>query len=118
MITAPAIIERVFQAAGKRMYDYLDLIALDPFYRIYFGDGSHLDYTGDKAKMEKDLAKFSPKDAANYRHFLRLAEKMYKAVIVEGLGSQPFMRWIDFIKFAPRILWLQAIVPNYMSKKS
>ena len=36
LITAPFIIDRVFRAAGKEMRDYLTLVPLDPFYRIYF----------------------------------------------------------------------------------
>ncbi|MCB0293103.1 MAG: NAD(P)-binding protein, partial [Calditrichaeota bacterium] len=35
LITAPDIIDDVFKAAGRNMADYLDLIYLDPFYRIY-----------------------------------------------------------------------------------
>ncbi|MDL1878574.1 FAD-dependent oxidoreductase, partial [Cytophagia bacterium CHB2] len=42
LITAPDIIRRVFQAAGKHMENYLDLIKLAPFYRIYYHDGTHL----------------------------------------------------------------------------
>ena len=52
LITAPFIIDRVFQAAGRRMSDYLDILPLDPFYRIYFHDGTFMDYSGDASEDE------------------------------------------------------------------
>ena len=47
LVTSPGIVDGIFQAAGKRMDDYVDMIPLDPYYRIYFHDGTHLDYVGD-----------------------------------------------------------------------
>lgn len=49
LITAPAIVDSVFRAAGRRLEDYLELIPLDPYYRIYFHDGTHIDYVGDRS---------------------------------------------------------------------
>ncbi|MCC6395646.1 MAG: NAD(P)-binding protein, partial [Bacteroidetes bacterium] len=45
LVTAPFILEDVFKAAGKSMKDYLSLVPLDPYYRIYYHDGTFLDYT-------------------------------------------------------------------------
>ncbi|HSG49510.1 MAG TPA: NAD(P)-binding protein, partial [Longimicrobiales bacterium] len=44
LVTAPGIVDSIFQAAGRSLHDYVDMIPLDPFYRIYFHDGTHLDY--------------------------------------------------------------------------
>jgi phytoene desaturase len=52
LITAPHIIDGIFRAAGSTLSDYLDLIPLDPFYRIFFHDGSCIDYTGDTGRMQ------------------------------------------------------------------
>ncbi len=60
LITAPSIIEAVFELAGKRLGDFLDLIPLDPYYRIYFHDGSSIDYTGDPDLMRARMAELSP----------------------------------------------------------
>ncbi|MGH7601602.1 MAG: NAD(P)-binding protein, partial [bacterium] len=46
LITAPNIIQSVFRTAGRDMHDYLDLVKLDPYYRIYFHDGAQIDYSG------------------------------------------------------------------------
>ncbi len=113
LITAPDIVQRVFTAAGKRMEDYLDLIPLDPFYRIYYHDGSYFDYTGDSDKMKAQMAKFNKKDAENYEKFIDHTQKLYRAVIEDGLGSRPFDSWGTMFRFLPEALKLKALLPAY-----
>ncbi|MBX2989905.1 MAG: phytoene desaturase [Bacteroidetes bacterium] len=113
LITAPFIIERVFEAAGKRMEDYIELQSLDPFYRIYFHDKSYMDYSGDAEIMKKEMAKFNPADAANYDRFFEDVKPIYDAVITEGLGSTPFLTWKSFLNFVPRALSLGGLTPVY-----
>lgn len=113
LITAPDIIQKVFQSAGKRLEDYLDLIALDPFYRIYFHDGSLLDYSGDSERMKEQMRIFNPHDAQNYDHFIEKTAKLYQAVITDGLGSRPFSDWGTMLNFLPRALKLNALFSTY-----
>lgn len=118
LVTAPAIIRSVFEAAGRRMEDYLDLVPLNPFYRIYFHDGTSLDYTGDPAAMKREMAKFNPADAARYDHFFAATGKIYDAVITGGLGGTAFPTWTSLLKFVPRALALGGLRPVYsMAKK-
>ena len=112
LITAPEIIEKIFHAAGRRMKDYLDLIYLDPFYRIYFHDGSKIDYSADAERMKAQLAKFNPSDAANYGRFMKLVRQLYDAVIVDGLGARPF-DLPTLLRFLPKALRLKALLPAY-----
>src|SRR5688500_12957559 len=35
----------VFEAAGRHMEDYLELVQLDPNYRVHYSDGTRLDVT-------------------------------------------------------------------------
>lgn len=113
LITAPQIIDDIFTAAGKRMADYLELIPLDPYYRIYFHDKSYIDYTGDSDRMKQQISAYSQHDAANYDRFMNYAEKLYKAVIVEKLGAEPFVNWWTFLRYSPQLLALQGIVTCY-----
>ena len=112
IITAPDLIQRVFACAGVRMEDYLDLVKLDPFYRIYFHDGSSLDYKDDGKQMKQQMARFSEEDAANYDRFMAHTRQLYDAVITGGLGSTPF-DLPTMISFLPRAVRLQALVPAY-----
>lgn len=112
IITAPDLIQRVFQCAGVRLEDYLDLVKLDPFYRIYFHDGSSLDYTDDTERMKQQMAQFNKADSRNYDHFMAHTRQLYDAVITDGLGSIPFDLQ-TMLGFLPRALRLRALMPAY-----
>ncbi len=113
LITAPFLIKEVFLSAGRRLEDYLDLIPLDPFYRIYFHDGSHLDYSGDSEKMKAEMARFDPDDAKQYDRFFAGIQPIYDSVITEGLGAKPFLRWQTMARFAPKAIALGGFRPVY-----
>src|SRR5215213_6929405 len=40
VITAPYLIEELFALAGRDMRDYVEMVPVDPFYRILFDDGT------------------------------------------------------------------------------
>ena len=112
IITAPNLIQRLFECAGARMEDYLDLVKLDPFYRIYFHDGASLDYTDDSEQMKRQMARFSTMDADNYDRFMAQTRHLYDAVITDGLGATAF-DLPTMLGFLPRALRLQALMPAY-----
>jgi len=113
LITAPQIIESVFKAAGKKSSDYLDMVPLDPFYRIYFHDKTYLDYSGNAKDMSAQLAKFHPADGEAYERFMEYSEKVYDAVIVQGLGATPFHKLATMAKFIPKAMKLSALRSAY-----
>jgi phytoene desaturase len=113
LITAPDIIRSIFSSAGKKMEDYIDLIYLDPFYRIYFHDGSLIDYGPDANKMKMQMSQFNLQDAANYDKFMSYIYKIYKVVIEDGMGSRPFMDLKSLLKFVPKALSLNAMNTGY-----
>ena len=111
LITAPFIIADVFRAAGKRLEDYLDVVPLDPFYRIYFHDKTYVDYSGDSDAMKRQLAAINPADAEQYDRFFRDIKGVYDAVITDGLGAKDFGSLKAFFSFAPRAIMLKALKP-------
>ena len=113
LVTAPDIIGSVFRSAGRRLEDYVEMIRLDPFYRIYFHDGNHIDYSGDPERMKSQMAEFHPGDAANYDRFMDDCRRIYEAVIVDGLGSTPFISLRTMLEFLPRAVKLKALLPAY-----
>jgi phytoene desaturase len=108
LITAPRIIESIFEAAGRRMEDYLDLIPLDPYYRIYFHDQSHIDYVGDPERMKAQMRRFNEADAERFDAFMAKIRPIYDAVISDRLGSKPFDTVGTMLGFLPRMAKLQA----------
>ncbi|CAN5683058.1 phytoene desaturase [soil metagenome] len=109
VITAPWLITELFDLAGRRAEDAIDLMPVDPFYRIYFHDGTSFDYTGDPAAMERQIAKLSshPEDVEGYRKFLRQSERIFEKGFVD-LADRPFLSVLDMVKIAPDLLKLEA----------
>lgn len=114
LITAPAILESVFRAAGKKMSDYLDLMPLDPYYRIFFHDGSQIDYVGDPERMKAQMRAFHPEDADRFDDFMAKVRPIYDAVIGDRLGSKPFDTWRSMADFIPKMIQLDAYWPVAM----
>ncbi len=113
LVTAPEIIRDIFTVAGKNLDDYVDMIRLDPYYRIYFHDKSHIDYVGDSDRMKEQMARFNPKDASNYDSFINASKGIYKAVIEDRLGSTPFMDIKTNLAFVPQAIKLRALTNCY-----
>ncbi|MFO8173447.1 MAG: phytoene desaturase family protein [Longimicrobiales bacterium] len=111
LITAPHVVDSVFRAAGRRLQDYVDLIPLDPYYRIYFHDGSHLDYVGDPEGMKSQMRRFNVRDAARLDAFMEAVRPIHDAVIGDRLGSKPFDSLGTMLGFLPRMARLKAFLP-------
>ncbi len=111
LITAPPILNDIFHAAGRKLDDYVTLVPLDPFYRVWFHDGTSIDYRSDLAQMKKVMAKFDERDADRLDKFFSKLSPIYEAVITEGLGARPFDSLGMMAGFAPRVIALGAWQP-------
>lgn len=107
IVTAPFLLEELWQLCGRRLADDVELKALDLFYRIRFDDGSTFDCLADDAAMRAEIARVSPKDLPGYGEFMRASEAIYR-VAFEQLGAVPFNSIGDMLRIAPDLLQLQA----------
>ena len=107
IVTAPFLLEELWQLAGRSLADDVELRAVSPFYRIRFQDGTSFDYTGDAAAMRAEVARFSPGDVAGYERFMAASEAIYR-VGFEQLGHVPFSRWTDMARIVPEMIRLQS----------
>lgn len=105
IVTAPHLLEELWTLCGRSFRAEVDMRALDPFYRIAFDDGTHLDCSGDAARMRAEVARLSPSDVAGYERFLAHADRMFK-VGFEQLGTRPFDRLGDMARVVPDLLRL------------
>ncbi len=117
LITAPHLLEDLWHAAGRNLYDDVHLIPLSPFYRICFHDGRHFDYWGSAAQDEAEISRFEPHDVAAYRAFLAATERIYKRAFVD-LAEQPFLTLKSFLHVVPELVSLgaQRSVYGYVSR--
>ncbi|MCA9127428.1 MAG: phytoene desaturase [Planctomycetales bacterium] len=80
ILTLPEVLQRVFQDTGRRLEDYLSLLALDPQWRCFFDDGSVLDLVADTARMQENLRQLTgnEQDAEGYGRFMDLASQLHR----------------------------------------
>jgi len=107
VITAPFLLEELWELCGRRLEDEIDLRPVDPFYRIRFHDGSEFEYTGDADRMRAEVARFSPGDVEGYDAFVAMSERIFR-VGFEELGHVPFSSPLDMAKIAPAMIRLKS----------
>jgi phytoene desaturase len=105
ILTAPFLLEELWQLCGRAMHEDVVLAPVSPFYRIRFHDGATLDCTADAAAMRAQVARFSPGDVAGYERFMRLSETTCR-IGFEQLGYVPFEAWTDMARIVPDLVRL------------
>ena len=109
VITAPWLITELFELAGRDAADYITMVPVDPFYRIFFPDGAHFDYTGDREQMDAAIQAFStfPGDVEGYARFVAKTERIFDKGFTE-LATTPFLKPMDMLKVAPDLVKLES----------
>ena len=97
IVTAPFLFEELWALCGKRFADDVELKAMDPFYRIRFHDGSHIDCYADSERMRQEVARVSAGDLAGYDRFMAHSRSLCEKGF-EELGDQPFGRVADMAR--------------------
>ncbi len=91
ILTLPSVLKRVFAEAGRKLEDYVDMIALDPQWRCFFEgipgaqdplarENTVLDLVADVEKMKQHLEKFTGNPAAGdgYARFMGVSEQLHR----------------------------------------
>jgi phytoene desaturase len=107
VITAPECLEEVFQAAGHRLNEYVELIPVTPLYRLVWPDGPTFDYFQHEEALLEQIRRICPRDVWGYKRFTDYCRRVYQKGYVE-LGAKPFLRFWDMVKVAPDLLRLRA----------
>jgi phytoene desaturase len=112
VITAPFLLDELWAVAGRRREDDLELIPVDPFYRLRFHDGSTLDYRADPAAMAEAISAFSPEDVDGYERFVRDSKAIYE-VGFERLADVPFDSLWSMLRIVPKMVQLRSFQSVY-----
>ena len=105
VITAPYLIEEIFEAAGRDMRDYIELMEVDPFYRIAFPDGSSFDYVGDEERLLNNIRELSPDDVEGYQRMVAHSKRIFE-VGYEQLADVPFDKLSEMMRVVPDMIRL------------
>jgi phytoene desaturase len=107
VITAPECLEELYALAGRRLSDHVELLPVEPFYRLQWRDGDRFDYGTSMDRMIEQIAKRDPRDVDGYDRFLELSRKTFEAGYTE-LVSTPFLRFADMAKAATKLISLRS----------
>ena len=107
VITDPACLEELFILSGRKLSDYVELISVDPFYRLCWEDGDTFDYVNDQAELDRQIAARNPADVDGYKRFLKYSEALFQEGYVK-LGHVPFLDFTSMIAAAPQLVKLEA----------
>jgi phytoene desaturase len=105
IVTAPFLFEELWRLCGREMAEDVTLVPMQPFYRIRFEDGQSFAYSGDRAAMRAEVARFAPDDVAGYERFMAHSEAVCR-VGFERLGHVPFGSVGAMLRIAPDLLRL------------
>ena len=98
----PAILREIFASVGHDLDREVELVRLDPQYRLVFGGGGELLATPDVERMEQAVAGLSPRDAPAFRRFLDDNRRRFE--LFRPCLQSPFQSWSDVL--SSRILKL------------
>ncbi|MFA7439517.1 MAG: phytoene desaturase [Sphingomonadaceae bacterium] len=120
VITDPTCIDELFSLAGRDMADYVELLPVSPFYRLYWEDGSSFDYGNDDAALLEQIQKRNPRDVEGYKRFMDYSAGVFTEGY-ERLGHVAFLDFRSMIAAAPKLARYQAwrsvysVVSQYIS---
>jgi phytoene desaturase len=91
----PRVLAEIFGVAGTSLREEVELVRLDPQYRIMFGGGGELNATSDVVRMEEQIGAISPEDRPGFRRFLE--ENRVKLERMLPCLENPFLGWQDLL---------------------
>ncbi|MFY7973772.1 MAG: phytoene desaturase [Rubrivivax sp.] len=100
IITAPFLLDELWEVAGRRFADDVTLKAMDPFYRLRFADGSWFDCSGDPEAMRAEVARIAPEDLPGYERFLEESARCYELGFIK-LGGIAYNTIGDLLRAVP-----------------
>ncbi|GBF73969.1 phytoene desaturase [Paenibacillus sp. 598K] len=91
----PQIIEGLFRSVGRSLHDYLEMVEVDPLYRLQFGD-VRFEPTRDKRRMQEQMDRLFPGEWAGYERYMKQEGLKFERVM--PLLQRPFTRLTDYIR--------------------
>jgi len=107
----PRVLEEIFSACGYDLRDEVEMVRLDPQYRLVFGAGGELLATPDIARMEAEVSRLSPADAGSFTRFMSATREKFERFA--PFLEQPFESWVDLA--TPDLLKLMPILKPWKS---
>jgi phytoene desaturase len=107
VITAPFLLEELFELFNEKLEDHIKLVPLTPWYRFYFSDKTTFDYGGTIEDTLAEIEKLEPKDKQGYKKLLNHSKNIYDIAFTK-LSSIPFHQFLLMISLIPKLVVLRS----------
>ncbi len=112
VITAPYLINELFEMYKKNPKDYINISPLKIWYQFIFEDKSKFNYSGDENDMKKQIEKISKEDVLGYEKLVKFTKKIFDKGFTE-LADIPFDKPLVMFKQLPALLKLRSYKSVY-----
>ena len=112
VITAPYLINELFELFNKNSRDYIKLSPLKIWYQFIFEDNSKFNYSGNETEMKKQIEKIDKDDVAGYEKLVKFTKKIFDKGFTE-LADVPFDKPFVMIQQLPSLLKLKSYKSVY-----
>lgn len=110
----PRVLDEIFSTCGRDLREEVEMVRLDPQYRLIFGAGGELLATPDVARMETEVSRLSPADSGSFTRFMESNREKFQRFA--PFLEQPFQSWRDLAK--PDLLKLMPMLKPWRSLDS
>ena len=107
----PRVLAEIFQVCGRDLAREVEMVRLDPQYRLIFGAGGELSCTPDVARMEAEVSRLSPADRGSFTRFMESTRAKFERFA--PFLEQPFQSWLDLA--SPDLIKLMPMLKPWRS---
>ena len=112
VITAPYLINELFELFKKNPKDYIKLSPLKIWYQFVFEDKTKFNYSGDENEMKRQIQKISKDDVEGYEKLVNFTKKIFDKGFTE-LADVPFDKPFVMMQQLPALLKLKSYKSVY-----
>ena len=112
VITAPYLINELFELFNKDPKNYIELTPLKIWYQFIFEDKTKFNYSGDEIEMKDQIEKLSKEDVNGYEKLVNFTKKIFDKGFLE-LADVPFDKPFVMIQQLPALLKLKSYKSVY-----
>ena len=92
----PRPLKEVFALVGRDLEEEINLVRLDPQYRLVFGEGGELLATPQPDEMDRRIRHLAPSDRGGFQKFM--TSNRHKLRRIAPILQRPFLSWWDLIR--------------------
>ena len=112
VITAPYLINELFELFKKDPKNYINLSPLNIWYQFVFEDKSKFNYSGDETEMKRQIAELNKEDVKGYERLVNFTKKIFDKGFTE-LADVPFDKPFVMMQQLPALLKLKSYKSVY-----